>query len=644
MASQQLLLGAGAAKKLGVEDVVSSHTWIGDGATTRTINNGVDLAGKGGLTIIKASNLTQPWFFTDTVRGATKTLRFNTSSGQSTDTTALKSFTSSGFTIGNDAATNTSGGSIKYCSQSFAIKEGFFDIQEWSGNGTAGRTISHDLGLTPRCIMIKCITHGHDWVIFHGQLGAGKKLTNSDSLQTDDSTHWNNTWPTSSVFTVGNTSNTNESGKDYIAYIFPLTATAEYGESEDQTIFGTSDVTPNSSSNVTMDIGFEPGIVILKKVQDNNNNGGDWYLYDRMRDVTTGNDSRLEMNTASTETTNADVFEFTSTGFTIKSNHPSISSSGQTWLYWAWAAPTGKVMKNIKTATDVFAMDTGNNVNSTMSNFDSGFAVDFALMKKHSATSDWYSGSRLTGMEYMKPQATSAAGTLGAFMWQSNVGWNNVNYDNAWQSWMWKRHRGFDVTIWMGNGSNRNITHNLYQTPEMVWVKKRNDTSNWTVYHKGLNGGTNPEQYYLHLDESTAENTGSDKWNNNAPNGTHLKLGTSNSVNENTHTYIAMLFASVSGISKVGYFTNSGGTTTVSCGFQPRFVIVKCSGSSGNWYVYDTLRGINTGGDPSLNLNSDAASGIHTADDIDINSDGFTIPTSSSNIGFSDTHIFYAHA
>ena len=104
------------------------------------------------------------------------------------------------------------------------------------------------------------------------------------------------------------------------------------------------------------------------------------------------------------------------------------------------------------------------------------------------------------------------------------------------------------------------------------------------------------------------------------------------------------LFASVSGISKVGYFTNSGGTTTVSCGFQPRFVIVKCSGSSGNWYVYDTLRGINTGGDPSLNLNSDAASGIHTADDIDINSDGFTIPTSSSNIGFSDTHIFYAHA
>ena len=77
--------------------------------------------------------------------------------------------------------------------------------------------------------MIKCITHGHDWVIFHGQMGAGKKLTNGDALYTDDSTHWNNTWPTSSVFTVGNTSNSNESGKDYIAYIFPVTATAEYG-------------------------------------------------------------------------------------------------------------------------------------------------------------------------------------------------------------------------------------------------------------------------------------------------------------------------------------------------------------------------------------------------------------------------------
>ena len=178
----------------------------------------------------------------------------------------------------------------------------------------------------------------------------------------------------------------------------------------------------------------------------------------------------------------------------------------------------------------------------------------------------------------------------------------------------------------------------------MVWVKKRNDTSNWTVYHKGLNGGTNPEQYYLHLDESTAENTGSDKWNNNAPNGTHLKLGTSNSVNENTHTYIAMLFASVSGISKVGSYTGTGSSLDITTGFQPRFLIIKKTNSADHWNVYDTLRGWGSGNDKHLRLNGTNA---QTTDEDHgaPTSTGFTVAAGYGSVNTNgDNYIYYAHA
>ena len=66
--------------------------------------------------------------------------------------------------------------------------------------------------------------------------------------------------------------------------------------------------------------------------------------------------------------------------------------------------------------------------------------------------------------------------------------------------------------------------------------------------------------------------------------------------------------------------------------------------NNSNWRVYDTVRGINAGSDPSMNLNTDDASQIHTSDDLNLTSTGFTIPTSSSNIGYPGNHIFYAHA
>tara|TARA_E500000305_G_scaffold101046_1_gene94384 strand:- start:30 stop:737 length:708 start_codon:yes stop_codon:yes gene_type:complete len=234
-------------------------------------------------------------------------------------------------------------------------------------------------------------------------------------------------------------------------------------------------------------------------------------------------------------------------------------------------------------------------------------------------------------------------------VYDSNVGWNNYSsYTSSNQSWMWKRHAGMDVVCWKGNGSARQIPHNLSKIPEMIWVKKRLvDTSNWPVYHKGFNGGTNPEQYFCNLDETSAENTNSGLWNNTAPTSTHFSLGTSNSVSENTHTYIAFLFASVDGISKVGYYTGDNtdnGSYHITTGFQPRFILIKSVSHAENWNVLDSNRGMGTGSDEKvLILNTTAAQ--TTTEAVDISSTGFSLRSAGGDFNANGyEYIYYAHA
>merc|ERR1712072_927507 len=97
-------------------------------------------------------------------------------------------------------------------------------------------------------------------------------------------------------------------------------------------------------------------------------------------------------------------------------------------------------------------------------------------------------------------------------------------------SWMWKRHAGFDVVNYKGNEtSGHQIPHNLSKIPVMIWVKNRESTDGWFVYHQGNNGGTNPEQWYIMLHDSQPAATGSSAgfWNDTAPTATHFTLGSS---------------------------------------------------------------------------------------------------------------------
>ena len=233
----------------------------------------------------------------------------------------------------------------------------------------------------------------------------------------------------------------------------------------------------------------------------------------------------------------------------------------------------------------------------------------------------------------------------------------------------------FDIVPYLGNklGDNNNSTigitvkHNLGVVPEMIWIKQRdadNQTrgntqfvyQNWAVYHKDL---TDSSHNYMILNYDYAEittPTNPSMWDSADPTSTEFTLSNYNtgsaissfvnqSDNSTSPTYhgqfIAYLFATLSGMSKVGSFSHTNGSSTdVDCGFgsTARFVMVKSKGV-GDWYVWDSVRGINAGADSYVTKNTHADP-ITNTDWIDSLSTGFQMSS-----GFATgNYIFYALA
>jgi hypothetical protein len=155
-------------------------------------------------------------------------------------------------------------------------------------------------------------------------------------------------------------------------------------------------------------------------------------------------------------------------------------------------------------------------------------------------------------------------------------------------------------------------------------VKSRTGTQNWPVYSAPLG---NTKGLFLNLTNASANNS---DWNNTTPTASVFSIGSGSRVNDAAATYVAYLFATCPGVSKVGSYTGNGTTQTIDCGFAggARFVLIKRTDSTGDWYVYDTARGIVSGNDPYLLLNSTAAERTIT-DFIDPVSTGFALDSTA---------------
>ena len=390
-----------------------------------------------------------------------------------------------------------------------------------------------------------------------------------------------------------------------------------------------------------VNLGFEPQWILIRS-----GGSADWYVWDSMRGICHGGaDHRLLVNVNGRQVTGTDWLELTAEGFRISTSDSKLNGDFVKFYYLAIRRPDPLVAKEY-TASEVFAQAMHTAATTSSNAFVSGFPVDFAWGKLTTSGGNWWTSARLIQDRELKMNLNDVGGSAGNKLFDSQAGWHtDTGLSGDYISHMWRRSAGFDVLAYYGGeGPAGKHRHNLASPPEMIWLKNRTWSGNWLVYHSGLDGGNQPETHYTILNSSAGEGDDNGPWQDKAPTDKYFWTGGwSTASNNASYKTIALLFCTVAGISKVGRFTNAGGTTTVSCGFQPRFIICKAAGS-GNWYVYDTVRGINAGGEPTMNLNSDAASTTHTVDDLDINSDGFTIPTSSSNIGYAGNHIFYAHA
>jgi hypothetical protein len=214
------------------------------------------------------------------------------------------------------------------------------------------------------------------------------------------------------------------------------------------------------------------------------------------------------------------------------------------------------------------------------------------------------------GTYLMSHSTNQASGSSNEYITSFNSDGFSLGYANqinrsgdSYVSWTFrKKEEFFDVVAYTGNEiAGHTEAHNLGVAPEMMIVKNRNSGFyGWAVYHK-FNGNTKRMELDTVAGASTAIS-----WNNTTPSATVFTLGDENGVNRSTYTYIAYLFASLDGISKVGSYTGNNSETTIDCGFSSgaRFVMIKRTDSSGDWTIFDSTRGWASGTDYWLEANN----------------------------------------
>ena len=630
-----------------VDDVFSTFLYDGTGSAL-TITNDIDLDGEGGMVWVKCRNSSSfNHQIGDTERGVNNNLSSDTSNANYTHSGKFTAFNSDGFTLGNNGAVNNSS-SQEYCSWTFRKCPGFFDIVTYTGNGVAGRTVSHNLGSVPGCIMIKCTDVGRDWIVYHRGLDSSSPedyyiVLNDTSSRVDNSIAFNDTAPTDTEFTLGTYSAVNSNGSSYIAYIFAHND-GSFGESSDEAVIKCGSYTGNITSGPTVDLGFEPQWILTRSASTS---GPNWYIFDNIREWTAEGDmAYLRPDNTDAESSlggSSKVFNLNSQGFKVTSESTEFNKTNDNFIYIAIRRPH----KPPESGTDVFNPSTQV---GTVPNFSSTFPVDFAIKLFTAGGNTTYAQlfvTRLLGERYLATSQTNAEATPSGFSidWDHMDGWGDKGGTGTGLSF--KRAPGFmDVVAYAGNDvSGTQITHNLKAIPEMFIVKNRTNEWGWNVYHQGV--ASDAETDYLQLNTSAAASDDDGRWADTAPTASVFTVGAGQNVNASGSNYIALLFASLDGISKVGSYTGTGSDgNNIDCGFTngARFVMVKRTDSSGDWFVADTSRGINAGSDPFMKLNTTDAEN-NTVDWIDTYSAGFTINGTGGDFNASGgTYVFLAVA
>ena len=638
--------GVGGAG-LDVDEVFSTFLWAGNSTNSRNIVNNIDVSGEGALVWIKDRTVGDANSLFATDLGANKTLLSSETDAMDTvGTSVFESFNSNGFTVGSHGRTNEN--NRDYVSWTFRKAPKFFDVVTYTGDGSSNfsKKVSHNLGQRPGMVFVKNTSASSNWLVWYPLMDSSAynlNLNNTNQSQSSNETNGRAYVESSGdyrlqVSATGTGVDANKSGDTYVAYFFSHNNNdGTFGPDSDQDIIKCGTYTGNGvDDGPEINLGFEPQFFMFKKTSGT----GNWFVYDVMRGFTDNSGPYLVWNDSAAEAT-SNRLNPTSTGVKIHDSNDSWNESGATFIYMAIRRGP---LAQPEDATKVFSVNTSGTGDSPTNAWNIGFNADFNINTKTDGSATYLINRLTNGYLHGHDAANEVTGSSAKwFTSQSNI----LDLNTSWWgvgsnviSYSWKRAPGyFDMVAYTGTGSARTVSHNLGVVPEMMWVKCRSAATNWGVYT-----GDNTDYMILSTDSASADNAGF--WNDTSPTSSVFTLGSENDVNKVDRTYIAHLFATVAGVSKVGSYSGNGGTQNIDCGFSSgaRFVLIKRTDTSGEgWKVHDSIRGIVAGNDPFIELNTTNAQNS-SFDLVDPYSGGFAVNNYSGWNASGGTYLFYAVA
>ena len=318
--------------------------WTGDSADDRSITNTGNANLQPDVVWIKNRNSTQNHYLYDSTRGANVQLLPADTAGETTVADRMQAFQTDGFQVGSSsevnynsytyvgwqwkatAGTTASNGNGSITSTVQANTTAGFSIVKWTGTGSAA-TIGHGLGVAPQMIIVKNLDKSSQWAVYTASVGNTKYLALSDDdAAATYSGYWNDTSPTTTVFSVGSDGDiSGGNGEEVISYCFaPIKGYSKFGV-----------YTGNGNADGTfVYTGFKPAFILIKRTDSS----GSWVLNDSTRNPTNQANNTLVPNETWAESTNTYYgLDILSNGFKIRNANPEIGGSGTTNVYAAFA-------------------------------------------------------------------------------------------------------------------------------------------------------------------------------------------------------------------------------------------------------------------------------------------------------------------
>ncbi len=647
--------------------------YTGDGGSSQTISG---LAFQPDFVWFKSRSEAQNHAVFDVVRGVERRLHPNLAQAEDASSTGLKSFNPNGFTIGSNnvngkngvnyaawcwkaggTAVSNSGGSI---TSSVSANTNYgFSITSFTGNSTAGATVGHGLGSVPKFIIVKNRDSGSNWwAVYHASQGNTKGAYVNDPQAFSTQSFWNDTTPTSSVFSLGNNANTNANGNAYIAYL--------WSEISGFSKFGSY----TGASNLKITTGFQPRLVLIKCSSEG---GFNWVIVDNARGSSSnGVSKKLYPNSNTDEDNDSRGSEtkviFLSDGFQFADTGAETNSSARSYIYAAFADLPGNNfdvnnlvatagLETAKKGMDVVTW-TGNGGTQKIggpvySDQISGTQFSSSYSKDRAFDGDLdnrtFAAVGTANLVFTPSPAIAVSSSLRLRIKADSTGnsgalsVNGVDYSSSIQSnsnWLTIPNVTSLTSISFGKSTgnghemsslaaievdgvilkNGNGGPGLQFKPDFLWIKRRNSSLDHAMWDS-VRGITKE----LYSNQTYGEGTATNKIESFNSDGFTVK--NNSSVNGNNDTYVAWAWkaggaaasnsdgsitSSVSANSTYGFsvvtYTGTGSNATVGHGLSsaPKWIIVKDRSQATGWSVYHDA--IGTSSSNYIELQDTAAS------------------------------------